>query len=377
MASYKGGLPYSADVAFYGDSAPNFSPNTVRVMQAEFAHDVAVMEFWGADVTAGAFVSGTPMILTFGRPTTRRTFVGYVNHPARTNNALTSTSLTQRNAAIVYCVGASWYMKQSGTQSWHTQTGSQIVQSVATGFGLAADIVPDTTVWATVQMAGMTYWQLCVMLAKRIGYTFYCNGVQLVFKPRQTNPNSLTGPVALYDYRADPANFPIFTPVLGKTSPSGGELAIRQQGGIDPRTGNVVFSQVSGSPAPSLLGGAAESPVFTRVQHEVVSTQQEAVNKTEGAGLENQMYLAATAKASGNPLVAQGSLIFVQNANGSENGLWYVKQAEHLMNTSTYAMDLSLGRDSLGSTNTIGGVPQNSSPVVPTLINNCWVAVAA
>ena len=367
-------LPYSLAVQFGGSQQPPIGPNEVTVTQQEFAHDIALIQIWAGDADADSFTSGMPMILTFGRPDVKRAFYGYVNHVRRVNNSFANMSTTDRNSIWVTCVGASWYMKQSGTQVFQSQTASQIVQTVATQFNLDASITPDSTVWPTIQMAGMSYWQLCTMLAQRIGYTFYCNGTQVYFKPRQTNPASITGLVASYDYRGDPAGLPVFTPTLGATSPSGGQLLNRVQGGVDPRTNQVIFSQVSGNPSPITLGPTVNQPIFTSIEQSTVGNQTEANAKTMGAGQLNQLYLTATATSVGNPLISQGALIYVANANGSQNGLWFTEKAVHHIDKTTYTTDLTVGRDSLGESATISGSLSVENPPNALLVNSKWVA---
>jgi len=370
-------LPYSASVAFYNSTLqlPLANPNVLTITQEEFAHDVAVMEFWGGDVDDAALASGMPMILTFGTPGLMRVFYGYVNHVTRTNVAAsTAQTLTSRNAITVTCVGASWPMKAPGTVAWYNLTASQIVQSIADQFHLGAQIAPHATVWPVRQMAGQTYWQFCAWLAQLVGYTFYVSGATLVFKPRQTNPSALTSVVAVYDYKHNPAGLISFSPTLGANAPTGGHLAQRQLAGINPRTNQVVYTQLAGPAAPTQLGSVANTPVFRSVGHATFHTQQEADTLIEGAGNLNQLYITATGMTSGNAAISQGSLVFVQNANGSQNGLWLVTKAVHRLDTTTYATDLTFGRDSLGGANSLGYVPQTKVPAPAYLRNGWWVA---
>lgn len=369
-------LPYSSSVVFSGSglSTPLPGPNTLEITQQEFMHDTAVLEFWGGDVNSDSLVSGTPMLLTFGTSSFQRVFYGYVNDASRMNNSLGGMSLVQRNAVCVTCVGASWPMKQVGNQVFTSMATWQIIQAVADMFGLDTDIVPDTTVWPSRQMAGMTYWQFCVSLAQLIGYTFYCNGIQLVFKPRQTNPANLSSLAAIYDYQNNPAGLPVFNPTVGATNPTGGQLANRQLAGINPRTLQTVYAQVSGSPAPTSLGSAPVTPPFNKTEHFSVQSQQEAQAKVNGAGALNQLFITASATGVGNPQVSQGSLIFVQNANGSQNGLWFVTKAVHTQNTQTYAMNLNVGRDSMGATLSVSVTPQYQSLPIAVLKGTTWAA---
>jgi hypothetical protein len=369
--------PFSTSVMFTGTQQPPLGPNTVKVTQCEFAHDVATMQFWADDVDSSGYISGSPMLLTFGNSTDgQRIFYGYVNHAGRVNNALSTTkTLTDRNSTIVTCVGASWPMKQPDTKCYSNMTSSQIIESIAQQFGLASLVVPTSTVWATKQMAGLSYWQFAVALAQLEGYTFYCSGVQLTFRPRQTNPNNLTGLVAVYDYRYNPSGMPIFTPEIGSNSPSGGQLRNRQLASIDPYTGQIIYATAQGTTTATTLGVTPDTAPFNLVQHDTVQSQAEANTKVTGAGMLNQLYITANAVSAGNPTISQGSLIFVQNANGSQNGLWFVTEASQQLNAQNYSTHLCLGRDSRGTTTSISGGPQFSSPPTAGLKNGFWVAV--
>lgn len=369
-------LPFYSSVQFYGAQLPLLGPNTLQITQQEFAHDVAVATFWADDVGADSYASGMPVKIAWGRPSVQRAFYGYVNHPQRMNNALLGTDLMGRNSTTIVCMGASWPMKQSGTYTYQGMTASQVVAKICSAFGFALDIVYDETVWPVLHMAGMSFWSFCVMLAKRIGYTFYVSGMTAVFKPRQTDPTQINGLVAYYDFRQDPGGLPIFTPTLGATNPSGGELANRTLYGIDPRTTQVVMATELGNPAPVTLGQFPDTPVFNRVEHDTVRTQAEATTKLRGTALENQLYITASAYAAGDPLVAQGSLVFVTNANGSQNGLWFVTKCVQTVTTTSYSMDMELGRDSLGSTTSIRGIPQTTISPSVVLTNGGWKLAA-
>jgi hypothetical protein len=351
-------------------------PDELEIIQEEYKHDVAVMRYWGGNVDSDSLPSGTPMVLTFGTALTKRAFYGYVNHPTRGNNSLAGMSLVERNSLTVTCVGASFQMKQTANTMWPSQTNSQIVQTIANFFGLSADIVPHATVWPPRPQLGMSYWQFCVALAKEIGYTFYCSGVQLVFKPRQTDPQNISGLVASYDYRSNPAALPVFSPTLGVTSPLGGKLTNRQLGGVDPRTLQSIYVQQSGSATPTIMGSVVNEPLFNESMHCVVQNQTEATSRVQGEGTLNQLYLTATATAGGNPLISQGSLIYVANANGSQNGLWWVEQAKHVQNKKTYTTYFCVGRDSLGAANSINAIPQTQTTPNGTLNNQIWVSMS-
>ena len=368
-------VPFSSSVQFFGVQQPNVGA-AFSIIQQEFAHDIVQLSLYAQDVGADSYASGMPMVMTFGRPLVQRTFYGYVNHASRQNTTLAGASWQDRNMVNLVCVGASFWMKESGTLTFRGGTAAQAVQQIATQFGLAADVVDDGTIWPVLHMAGMTYWEFCCMLARRIGYTFYCSGIQLVFKPRNTDPTQLKGLVQYYDYRNNPFALPVFVPTIGANNPTGGQLANRILTGIDPRTSQVVTASMAGNPATSTLGVSSDTPLFDKTEHFTVRNQGEATVKVAGAGQSNQLYLTATASGGGDPMLAQGSLVYVTNVNGSQNGLWYITKCEQTMTATQFLMDMELGRDSMGVTAVVTGVPQAASLPQAKLVQNLWVAAA-
>lgn len=374
------GLHFAVDVSFQGQGpqTPLPSPTTFCLTEQEYSHAVLVLDYWGGDVQTQSLTTGTPILVNFGRPPQMRTFYGYVNHAGRTSNQL-SSSREGRNSISIFCIGASWPLKQRDVANYTGLTNTQIIQQIATQFGLGSHIVPFYgSTGAAKQQGGLSYWEWCVQLAQEIGYTFYCDGIQLVAKPRQTNPNDLSSLAIVYDYMNNPALLPIFNPVLGSNSPGGGQLRNRQVAGVDARTVQPFFVNVSGSNTPNVMGVVQETPPFTTIEQFTAQNTSQAMAKLQGVAQANQLYLTASAVGPGSPQVGPGQLIFVKNANGSQNGLWFVTGAEHHINQQTYAMSLDLGRDSIGQTATLRVNPQINLPEeAAALVNNTWMAAAA
>jgi hypothetical protein len=287
-----------------------------------------------------------------------------------------ASSAMGRNALCVTAVGASWPMKDCATTAYKNMTSTQIVEQIAAQFGLDANVVPHPTIWPVKNQGGQSYWAFCVKLMQEIGYTFYCNGIQLVAKPRNTSPNNLSSLSAIYDYRTNPLGLPVFSPVVGSNNPTGGQLRNRQLAGVDPRTNQIIFSSVGGSNTSQVLGVTQDTPPFAEIQWNTVDSTNELTTKLQGAAQDNQLYLTASAVGTGNALMAQGSYVFVQNANGGWNGLWFTTKVKHEMTPQNYQMKLMFGRDSIGSTNSYRVMVNNQSPPKARLINLDWQAAA-
>jgi hypothetical protein len=269
-------------------------------------------------------------------------------------------------------------MKECSTTSYQAQTNTQVIQAIANQFGLGSYIVPSPVITSPAkQQAGMTYWEFCCQLAKEIGYTFYCDGIQLVAKPRNTNPSNLSSLAAIYDYSNNPAGLPVFNPVLGTNSPGGGTLRNRILAGVDSATASPYVLNLSGAGTSSVLGVLEETPPFTDTVQLVSRNVGEAQSKLSGMGQLNQLYISAIAVGPGSPQLAPGQLVFVRNANGSQNGLWFVCGVDHQLSVKNYIMTLYLGRDSIGQTANLRIMPQVSLPQEQSaLVNSVWKAAA-
>lgn len=374
---------FAVDVYFSGDvsigpSTQLGTPTVFCLNQREFSHEVLDMQYWGGDVQSFTLATGQPVWVSWGRPPAMRIFYGYINHAGRVNNQL-SQDRDGRNSINVHCVGASWVLKDRASSVYSSLTNTQIVSAIVSQYNLGQYVVPSTgNTGSSKQQGGLSYWEWMVQLMQEIGYTLYPDGIQIVAKPRQTNPRNLSNLAATYDYSANPAGLPIFNPVLGSNSPAGGQLRNRVNAGIDVQTLQPYVTTISGSNTSSVLGTQQEPPPFTEIEQMTTQNISQSVSKLQGVAQANQMYLTATAVGPGNSNIAPGQVIYVQNANGSQNGLWWVCGVEHHMIEQTYTMTMNLGRDSVGTTQLIQVMPQTSFPEeTANLVQGQWQAAAA
>lgn len=367
-------VPFQVSVSFEGTSPATTQPNTVRITQEEFCHDVAELEFWADDVTA--YSSGQPVQIQFGRPGAFRVFYGYVNEATRINNHLSSagTSLTSRNATRIWCVGSTYWMKDVASMSWTNSTVTQAISQIAQQFGLSLLSSPaDATIWPVLQMASQSWWEFCVKNAKRIGFTLVSDGIQLVLIPRQTNPLQALQNIVAYDYSSS-LGILSFTPTVGANATINGALRNRQAAAVNPFTNAVMTASIQGAQLPpsSVMGLSPDVPIFTDIEHLTACSMGELSSKLSGCGLDNQLYLGASALFSGNALILPSSLVFITNGNGSQNGVWYTHRAVHTLTPQTYTTETFLGRNSTGETQIIG--PSLATGSVPTanLVQGRW-----
>ena len=146
-------------------------------------------------------------------------------------------------------------------------------------------------------------------------------------------------------------------------------------GGVDASTLQPYVLSLAGSGTSNVLGVKQETPPFTDTVQLVSRSVGEAQGKLSGMGQANQLYITAMTVGPGDPGIAPGQLVFVKNANGSQNGLWFVTGVDHRLSAHNYIMTMTLGRDSIGQTASFNIVPQTSLPQETAfLASNVWKA---
>ncbi len=318
-----------------------------------------VLDYLNASADDKRLVTGTPVQVEWGYPGRSRVFYGYINHLERNNSPYPPGDAQAQAGLQLYCVGASWRLKSEDYASYTGATVPQVVQAVALGNRMNAIVGPNAYAWPFLSQQGMSYWSFLVNIVKRIGYTLISRGVTLVALPRNTNPLASQNLIGSFDYNQ--GHVLKFRATLGENAP--GEEPLRQRKGyyLDTRSGTVGEIVHNGFPkAP--MGVETAYPVFQSMMGGLpASSAAEMSQELVGASESNQFYLGGKALIVGNARVSAGDLVFFLNIpNGSQNGVWYVKEAVHHLHGINYTTELTLGRNAYSST---GGVatPYNYS----------------
>lgn len=162
--------------------------------------------------------------------------------------------------------------------------------------------------------------------------------------------------------------------------------AVRTVNGIDLTTGRIIGAVNDGS--HQLLGTTRVYPFFgQQVSDTVVSNHASAAAALAGMSESNRFAYQATATLSGLTSVHQDMPILISGIDSNQDGMWWVQEITHKIESTGYSMDVCLGRDSLGDS---GQRPTQGSAVAyaknnpfnytaanvpPTvLVNNRWRA---
>lgn len=359
------------------DGVPAEGVQQIRLIEAEYEHERAVITVERDTPSAKRFKSGAPVSIAWGfeAPGLGRSFIGYVNHVEPDYHPGAGQELLLR----VVCVAPTWLFKDSGYATHRNKTGPSVVKAVAqTGRFGVTHIQADTQVWPVFHQGGKSDWDFMVECAKKAGWTLFARGMDIYCLDRKkaVAATRATAPVLTPSIGGGPISE--FTSQLGASSPGGGVLAARQGHSVNPRTGRAIrWSNKANSDRP-MFGAPGTTPAFTSGTPDLTfESLGEADRQLRAAESQNRLHVTAEAAGVSVPKARVGSAVVMDGfVSDMDNGPWYVSAAEHVyrppLEQST--MRLTLGRDSLYAGDRS---PQSPTPVPPSrgarLVNRQWV----
>jgi len=340
--------------------------------EVEYAHPLLTLEYLNADIDDSRFGSGLPIQVEWGFPDNARTFYGYINNRRRANSYFFPQDPQEQAGFTLECIGATALaLKNTGVDTFAGYTVPQVVQAVAQGAQLSSVVGDNGYVYPYLAQQGRTYWAFLVDSVKRIGYSLLARGVTISALPRNTNPLTAQNLVASFDYALN--EIEQFTAAMGENTAEQEPLRWRTGWFLDPRTGLAGQMVHNGVPrAP--MGTQVALPLFatTKIGFPAGSAN-ELAQQMEGDSESNQLFLGARCRVLGNARVSAGDLVFLENIpNGSQGGVWYVREVHHVIHGHVYYMDLVLGRNAYGNTGVLGINYSLSSLPVPQLRGGLW-----
>lgn len=314
-------------------------PSHVLIRQREYAHDVAVLTF-DYEKIAPNYTKDSPVQIVWGyTPADTETFTGYVHHSEQHDVAGETRRLK------VFCIGASRPMDQAKRRSFQRLNVGGIISRIAKEHRLAVQMDPSSRFHEHIPQLGRTNWNLCVALAKDIGFTFGCRGTTLYFKRR------------VIDTR--PGRQPTFRLRRGVTWGIRGSLySLVHKAGSAPmherRVVQVDGVDDQGRPLTMVDRGDCcdpDKPIFTSfVDDEPVHSIHDGRELLSGLSNMNRFYVIAKAKMAGSPKVRPGMTIQVLDVSAEANGYWWTGSVDHIITPREYRMEAEIGRETVRQT---------------------------
>lgn len=359
-----------ADVAFTADRKNGQKqPSEVLIRQREYKHDVAVLSMDFEGKVQDKYAHGAPVTIAYGwLPDDVEYFHGYVHHTEQKN------AQQKLKRLDVYCVGASYRMKQIRLRSFKRLKAHQVAALIAREHHLSLTASCHEFTHEHLTQHGRSDWDFLVWLAKRCGLTFYANRTDVVFTRRviDTSPSRQRPTFTLFPGRFHQRGA-VYSIVhkVGENLPGTASKA-RVVAGVTAG-GAHLKAQALGPVCDTGGTKVVHKPVFGKVTRtRPVHTVAHAQSLLDGEADLHRFNTLAHAEVSGNTQVHQGSTVRLTGLDEDSDGFWYVGMVDHMFKRTGYTMRLELGRDQLGD---------RTAPVVlsgsgkPVLIDGCEVGV--
>jgi hypothetical protein len=330
------------------------TPLFVELIQKQGSHDILVLRFTSSsNQWFQNLKTGVPIKFNWRQGHLTNTWYGYVSFVSK-------VIASQKVAMMeVYCIGASFVLKESSTRVFYNTTVTSVVKQIASEFNLNFIGEPDTRKFDQLVIAGHSYWEWMTEYANKIGYGFYVNNTDLVFRPLDKLIDRTIAESPILDWSSPHTT--IETESQGKTleylKVLNGEFiesdlrrSIKVAAGVDPVTNQIVQS----SSNPKFLGTQLRSNVsdvyFSEYRSDhVVHNELDAKSASEGSAHLTRFNLPAYAKAKGDPRFKPYSTVYIQNTGKLTDGYWVVKEVRHQFTRNRlYEAQLHLITDGTG-----------------------------
>lgn len=330
-----------ADIAFKNNpKRSQRQPAEVRIVEREYAHDVAVITLDYEWAGQSKYNQGSPVTISWGfLPSEIGNFYGYVNHTEQVHHD------DKPNQLKVFCIGASLPCNQAHQRSFRKISAGGIISRIAREHKLSVFADPSSRYHDHIPQLGQSDWNLMVRVAKDIGFTLGCRQTTIQFRRRVIDTRPGRQPV----FRLTPGVYNQRGAVYKFSHKAGSaplaDRRIIQVDGMDDQ-GNIVSSVDTGDCCDPVKA------VFTKFVPDAEPIRSIHDGQTLLSGLSgmNRFYVIANAELSGDSRVRPGQTIAVQGIDSDSDGFWWTGAVTHIITPTDYRMVTELGRETIFQT---------------------------
>lgn len=333
-------------------------PQVVRVIQKPYNHDVVKLTFDTVSPTYFSLLrTGVPVKIEWYQGKDTVDWYGYVSTVSK------KLASQKSQPMVVTLIGSTFPMKDRDTRVFPNATASEVAQTIVQemGFRFVGDFSDRR--YPQLTMAGHSYWEFLVELAKKAGFGIWVDGTDFHFRDLTSliNQGVITAPVLSLGNQAVAPWQQALSPTLDTFEVMLGDLVetafesrtVKNSGGVDPLSMTAHFTAQS----PADLGYDLRSNVSTALFQEfrtgeVSDDSQSAVASTRAAASLARFTVPAKATAQGNPRVHPFGSVYLRNTGDETDGYWVVQEVEHIIRRTggDYTMSLSLVTDGIDAT---------------------------
>lgn len=330
-------------------------PQVVRLIEKPYTHDIVKLTF---DTVSDSFFSllktGVPVKIDWFHNKDSESWYGYVN--------LVSKKLASQKSQplVVTLLGATFPMKERDTRVFTNCTASEVAQKIAEELGFRFIGDRSDRRYAQLTMAGHSYWEFLVELAKKAGFGIRVHGTDFFFQDVTTliNQGAVSAPVLSLGNQATSPFQQLLSPTLDTFEVTLGDLietafetrTVKNTGGVDPASMLAHFSSTSPGALGNDLRSNTSAPLFQEFRTgEVSDSAQGGTASARAAASLARFTVPAKATAIGNPRVHPFSSVYLRNTGAETDGYWVVQEVEHVIRRTggDYTMSLSLVTDGI------------------------------
>lgn len=330
-------------------------PQTVMLKQKQKKHDVLIIEYPATSFkNAQVLKTGVPVKFVWRQGSRKAEWLGYVTSVSR------KSSSQHLQPMKVYCIGASFVLKQTKTKTYKNKTVSQVAATISkeNNFRFVGD--RDKRRFNQLAISGHSQWEWLQEQASRIGYVAYAQGTNLVFKSidKIIDEKSLDAPI----FQLWSPYIPRMPQGLDRTLDSIEVLvgennegdyptrAVKQTGGVDPVKGTAFTNKKSPSKSgKSVRVGVADTLFDEHNSDQVVNSKADSKAASSGAAELARFNIPAKVIGQGDPRVHPYQMVEIQGSGKETDGHWIVREATHkFLYGGYYTLEMIVATDGLG-----------------------------
>lgn len=335
--------------------------------QKLYEHEMLVLTFKDWDVVFDEVRPGTPVGAKIVGSISSRDFFGYIHHIVPNNSP-------GKRFTEVVCIGGSFPMKQASRKVYREHTADMVIKDICRKHSLSFIGIPHPRIFEQISQAGYTGWQMAVKLAKQVGYTLRGENTEIYFEPILNDyfKYRLAAQKFIMRDTADPKGSTLysFQPLIGESLEFDGEMkAAVAVSGVD-RFSKVPMSQTK-QKRNAKTRSKSQEEFFDRFNSLVVAPNPEiAKYESDAAEARTSFPYRGQATVLGDPAIRPNMPVFLDGLGNTYSGFWTVLGTEHVMveterNVYTYTTNLTIGSDSVGLSQKVGGVEIPAPPTRP------------
>lgn len=330
-------------------------PRKIDLIQKQYKHDLLLLEFSSESTTwFESLKTGVPVKFAWTQDTTTKYWIGYVSSVSKVN------APQRTNVMTVMCVGSTFVLKERVTRVFSNSTVPDAVAKIATEFGFTVKVDQHPQVFEQLAITGNSYWEWICEQARRIGYGIVVDGMNMFFRPidKLINMGFSNAPVLSLGNAGAPFNTNFMDRTLDEFKVIQGDnvetennyRTVKNVGGIDPLTGQVLLSSSSPDKVGDALRSSISPVLFSEYRTDrVINDAIAALEAAKAAAQLSRFTIPASIKAQGDPRIRPFGPTYIAGTGNLTDGFWIVKEATHMFHKiGDYILHMTVATDGIG-----------------------------